>query len=180
MFQLGVNGQSFGVAVDAGSPFTTAAAVRDELVRLVNLGTAEATAGPISGTDALWVAPAPGAALPRLTAPDAPEVHLALAEYRLGENTATFSLEAVARWPDSAAAISGSIRLGMESAAGMEILNAGGWGWSGVPSVRERDLTFAGLWEDRSGFDLRLNCRSRRIDLVDYIESAAIAGAATQ
>lgn len=96
-----------------------------------------------------------------------------------GDELCTFTIEVVTTYPQSAVGAVSTLRLALESESALELLRAGGWAAIDVLSVQERDLTWAGLWEDRSSLDFRLGCRSRRIELQDYIETSEIVGALT-
>ena len=54
-----------------------------------------------------------------------------------------------------------------------EQLRAKGWSVISVESERKPDLVVGDAWEDRSGFDLRLRCRTRDLRISDFIEEAA-------
>ena len=114
-----------------------------------------------------------------------PDVALKLVEQLVGARTATFSLDVIAPKPaldavDPAADADLALRIAAQLVNSLEApdvderLKVAGWGVIGVEGTRKPDQVAGSIWEDRAGFDVRLACRSRRMRLVDWIESAVI------
>lgn len=61
----------------------------------------------------------------------------------------------------------------LQDIAVQEAFCAAGWAIVSVEGMRKPDQIFNGAWEDRSGFDLRLRCRTRILRVGDYIETIA-------
>lgn len=74
---------------------------------------------------------------------------------------------------ESVAAMS-QLRLSLETDEVQEQLRAAGWAIIGTEGERKPDLVVGTVWEDRSGFDLRLRCRTRDLRVTDFIEDAPI------
>ncbi len=101
-----------------------------------------------------------------------------------GESVATFQVDAVGRdEPESAvtpgplfesvAAIT-KLQNSLETAEALEALRAAGWSMVSVEGERKPDQIAGASWEDRSGFDVRLRCRTRDLRVADFIEAAEI------
>lgn len=100
---------------------------------------------------------------------------LKLAEYALCDAVATFAVDVFTN-DDSAPAVAKAIELGLDKTSALEMLSAAGWGTVSVEGVRSPDNLSGTGWEKRGGFDLRLRCRTRALDLIDFIEEAAFTG----
>lgn len=74
---------------------------------------------------------------------------------------------------ESVAAMS-KLQLSLETEEVQEQLRDAGWAVISVEGERKPDLVVGTVWEDRSGFDLRLRCRTRDLRIADFIEDAEI------
>ncbi|MBI4815181.1 MAG: hypothetical protein HY791_02910 [Deltaproteobacteria bacterium] len=90
------------------------------------------------------------------------------------DGTSTFQVDVYGRDSQDtpeAATIAGALTASLESEDVLETL---GTAWAVVSREAQRngDAARPGTWEDRAGFDLRLRCRVRRLELGDWIEHA--------
>ena len=161
--------------------------IRDGLIAAINAGPEPVTAAPISA--------APFASSTLIIRADvkgvlftiAVDVNLAckIANGTYGNRRAVYTVDAIADEvspddPDPAAnadaaiRIAGALHASLESDRVLELFGGAGWGLELVTALR-RPSVFAGAqFEDRSGFDLQLSCRSRDVDLIDWIDSATV------
>lgn len=100
-------------------------------------------------------------------------VALRLAQMSLHDGIATFTIEAITG-DDSAAARAKEVELGLGKDSLREALNAGGWGSVNAISWRTPSRVVGAKWEQRAGFDLRLRCKMRSLEILDFIEEAVI------
>jgi hypothetical protein len=136
--------------------------VRDALIEAINASEADVTAGALRD-DVLVLEPwtndiAVGSNLVQK-----------LARYALCNAIITFSVDAYSS-DDSAVAIAKRIELGLDNEVAMETLRAGGWSTASVEGVRKPDAISGGAWETRAGFDMRLRCCTRTVELIPYLE----------
>ena len=100
------------------------------------------------------------------------------------EGTFTFQIDCVGRDDaeggapagpmfESVAAMS-KLRNSLETEEVQEQLRAAGWAFITAEGERKPDLVVGTKWEDRSGFDVRLRCRTRDLRIADFIEDAPI------
>jgi hypothetical protein len=79
-------------------------------------------------------------------------------------------------WESSAMAL--RLQTSLDSPDVQAALRLSGWSFISIEGVRKADRVAGSQWEDRSGFDARLRCRTRRLSTLDWIEDAGtIAGA---
>jgi hypothetical protein len=100
------------------------------------------------------------------------------------ESVATFQIDAVGRDEPEAATVPGplfesvaaitGLQNSLETAEVLEQLLAAGWTVTSVEGERKPDAVAGAAWEDRSGFDLRLRCRTRDLRIGDFIESVEV------
>lgn len=100
------------------------------------------------------------------------------------EGVATFQIDAIGRDEAEAAAVPGPLyesvaaiamlQNSIDTAEVQEGLRAAGWSVVSVEGERKPDAVAGAAWEDRSGFDLRLRCRTRDLRIGDFIEDAQI------
>ncbi len=121
--------------------------------------------------------------VPALTVSD--ELRIRRLSATEGESVATFQVDAGGRSePESATSSPGPL---LESVAAitalqnslevddvLEPLRAAGWSMVSVEGERKPDGIAGSAWEDRSGFDVRLRCRTRDLRVGDFIEDAQI------
>lgn len=113
---------------------------------------------------------------------DDPNLALKIVRSTEAEATATFQVDCIGRdeaesaggtmW-ESVAAMS-KLQLSLETDEVQEQLRAAGWAIISVEGERKPDVVLGSVWEDRSGFDLRLRCRTRDVRVGDFIEDAPI------
>lgn len=101
-----------------------------------------------------------------------------------GESIATFQVDCIGRPEPESAVVAGpmfesvaaatQLQNSLETAAELERLRAAGWSAISVEGERKPDQVAGSAWEDRSGFDLRLRCRTRDLRVEDFIETVQI------
>lgn len=96
---------------------------------------------------------------------------LKIAQQSLGEALTTITVEVLATELDSAALMCSQLQQSLETEPVVESLNVAGLAIASIENVRNLSEPFAGKWEDRAGFDVRLRVRTRNIKLIDVLES---------
>lgn len=101
-----------------------------------------------------------------------------------GESVATLQVDVIGRDRDTDGAppdslfesvpVSLALQHSLESPTVQESLRSAGWSVVTIEGDRKPDQVAGSRWEDRSGFDVRLRCRWRRIEAIDWIESATV------
>lgn len=166
------------------TPATYTAGVNAELQQIVDglISAVNIIAGATVATQVLDVVHIVGNA--EIDVDDDPNLSLKFVKSTEAEATATFQIDAVGRDDpengsppgpiyESVAAMS-QLRNSLETDEAQEQLRAGGWSIISVEGERKPDLVVGTNWEDRSGFDVRLRCRTRRLIITDFIEDAPI------
>jgi hypothetical protein len=102
-----------------------------------------------------------------------------IAQEYLGDSIATFSVDAFYDPPqgastDEAITLISRLRLSLETDPVLEQLSTAGWAYVSVEGLRKPDQLIGSRWEDRAGFDVRLRCRSRSIQIINYIDTVTI------
>jgi hypothetical protein len=80
---------------------------------------------------------------------------------------------------DDAIILSEKLRGSLESELAVQGLQNACWAFTVVEADRKLDIVNGSEWELRSGFDMTMFARSRRIDFVDWIDEAEAVGAYT-
>jgi hypothetical protein len=178
-----INSQLYRVVYDGmNADFTSdASATRQEiltgLIASVNAVAGSAVASQvldvvhISGDETVDVDADPNLALRRISSTES-------------EGTVTFQVDCIGRDDAEGSGLPGpmfesvaaasALRLSLETEEALEGLRNAGWAFITVEGERKPDLVVGSVWEDRSGFDVRLRCRMRDLRLGDFIESAEV------
>lgn len=101
------------------------------------------------------------------------------------EATVTFQIDCIGRDDAEGAAVNAGpqwesvaamsrLQLSLDTAEVREQLKAAGWSFISREGERKPDIVVGTQWEDRSGFDIRLRCRTRDLRIGDFIEDAPI------
>lgn len=138
------------------------------------------------GSDALIFAAAPGE-FPVITS-SGPLVHKVVDHY-LGEAIINIGVDVFAPGRGHTGAeetpkidaleVSSKLTYSLDSPDVLEFLRVNGWAVVAVVAYRETDMYVGGQWESRSGFDLRLRCRtrfSREFDFIEFWDGPSIQG----
>lgn len=173
LYTVTINGVDFSHTSDA-SP--TASEIRNGLILAINAGTEPVTAGAVLDDQTLALELERGATSPTIMV--SANLLCKLADMAIAHAVATFSINAYADDNPSTGTfdqdqvIAKSIELSLDKGSVLEGLHVGGWSTATIEGVRKPDVLQAARWEKRSGFDARLRCTTRTIDLTDFIEEA--------
>lgn len=97
-----------------------------------------------------------------------PRLEQKLVLLTLADGIATFSVDVFGD-DLSVVTVSKRIEMGLEKSEPRQALAAAGWAPVDVQSVRKPDFVTGAKWESRSGFDVRMRCRMRVLEVVDWI-----------
>lgn len=98
-----------------------------------------------------------------------------IAHQYLGEATATFSVDVLVNpQANDAVAVAVDLQNSLEVDSFLENLRVAGWAVISLENIRSPDTVVGAAWEGRAGFDLRLRCRSRRLDVIDFLEFTGV------
>lgn len=86
------------------------------------------------------------------------------------EAVATFSIDAASD-DDQAIVLARNIEASLAKQIVLETLNESGWATVEAVGQRKPDTLVAAAWEQRAGFDQRLRCRTRAVEINDFIET---------
>lgn len=124
------------------------------------------------GLDTIVLLPRAGEA-PVFAVQDETLLEHAVPEVLLGSGMGTLAVQVLAD-DGTAASMAKRIELSADASRGIELLDLAGWVGVTVEDVGRRDAFDDGRWEDRLGFDLRIRCRTRRVDAVQWVEQALV------
>lgn len=148
----------------------TVTSIRDGLLALIDAGPEAVTVTALDD-DRIRVQFDDG----DLPASSSANVTLKKRQVRVGTRELTLSVEVMAeKNADIATPVLEELRGGLENEAYNEILQAGGWAWIEVLGTRKSPAVIGGKWQDRTGFDLRLCCRSLNVGETDWIDTVEI------
>lgn len=177
-YELTVNGTEIAYTSrtvdeeDEEDPPVTVAEIRAALISLVNDADLGVTAGAFFASNIFAIVKNHGEVVPVIS-DDGVNLKLKIVDLPLVDGIATFSVDAFTD-DDSAPAIAKAIELGLDKRGALDTLNAADWSSVTVEGVRKPDQVVAANWESRAGFDMRLRCRMRAVELNDFIEEAII------